>query len=248
MKKRERSTARRTARSTMAFCASSVILSWGATESYASPSFFDTSAANASNWSVTANSSGGVDTSADTYFLTTGFSPAVAITTRPGWIADNSTGTHGGIGDWTYFVFRQSFDLTGYDATTASLTFQWAADDSGEIHDARGNWKPRFKLNGGSYDSTTTWFHAPWPYDCETYCLSNPVTVSSGFLSGMNTIDFYVEGNGQTDGFSLMNASFTASPTTAPIPEPETYAMLLAGLGLLGFGARRRKQKEAALA
>jgi len=27
----------------------------------------------------------------------------------------------------------------------------------------------------------------------------------------------------------------------APIPEPETYAMLLAGLGLLGFMARRRK-------
>lgn len=29
----------------------------------------------------------------------------------------------------------------------------------------------------------------------------------------------------------------------APIPEPETYAMLLAGLGLLGLTARRRKQK-----
>src|SRR3989304_3847731 len=34
--------------------------------------------------------------------------------------------------------------------------------------------------------------------------------------------------------------------TTAPIPEPETYAMMLAGLGLMGFVARRRKQKEAA--
>lgn len=27
-----------------------------------------------------------------------------------------------------------------------------------------------------------------------------------------------------------------------PIPEPETYAMMLAGIGLLGFAARRRKQ------
>jgi len=35
---------------------------------------------------------------------------------------------------------------------------------------------------------------------------------------------------------------------TTPIPEPETYAMLLAGLGLLGFAARRRKLKEAAAA
>ena len=31
------------------------------------------------------------------------------------------------------------------------------------------------------------------------------------------------------------------SPSLAAIPEPETYAMLLAGLGLLGFIARRRK-------
>jgi len=30
-----------------------------------------------------------------------------------------------------------------------------------------------------------------------------------------------------------------------PVPEPETYAMLLAGLGLLGFAARRRKQQAA---
>jgi len=43
-------------------------------------------------------------------------------------------------------------------------------------------------------------------------------------------------------------ANFSLAPVTDAIPEPETYAMLLAGLGLLGFAARRRKQKEAALA
>jgi hypothetical protein len=31
----------------------------------------------------------------------------------------------------------------------------------------------------------------------------------------------------------------------AAIPEPESYAMMLAGLGLMGFVARRRKQNEA---
>lgn len=36
--------------------------------------------------------------------------------------------------------------------------------------------------------------------------------------------------------------SFTGNIPAAPVPEPETYAMLLAGLGLMGAVARRRKQ------
>jgi hypothetical protein len=36
-----------------------------------------------------------------------------------------------------------------------------------------------------------------------------------------------------------------AGRSVAAIPEPETYAMLVAGLGLLGFTARRRKQQAA---
>lgn len=37
------------------------------------------------------------------------------------------------------------------------------------------------------------------------------------------------------------NSSGWYTPTT-PVPEPETYAMLLAGLGLMGFVARRRRR------
>jgi hypothetical protein len=32
------------------------------------------------------------------------------------------------------------------------------------------------------------------------------------------------------------------TPITSPVPEPETYAMIIAGLALIGFTARRRKQ------
>jgi hypothetical protein len=38
---------------------------------------------------------------------------------------------------------------------------------------------------------------------------------------------------------------FVIGVNIAPIPEPETYAMLLAGLGLMGFVARRRKKSAA---
>jgi hypothetical protein len=46
------------------------------------------------------------------------------------------------------------------------------------------------------------------------------------------------------DEYNNSRLSILADVTAvaSPIPEPETYAMLLAGLGLLGFETRRRKQ------
>ena len=44
-------------------------------------------------------------------------------------------------------------------------------------------------------------------------------------------------------GCSSVAITGFATDTTLAIPEPETYAMLLAGLGLMGFVARRRSKK-----
>lgn len=56
--------------------------------------------------------------------------------------------------------------------------------------------------------------------------------------TGSATLSFYSRNNGllPSYGGSLDNVSVTA------VPEPETYAMLLAGLGLIGM-VRRRKNK-----
>ena len=50
---------------------------------------------------------------------------------------------------------------------------------------------------------------------------------------------FYdVEGIKDTDGLS----KYRISASVTPVPEPETYALMLAGLGMVGFMASRRKQ------
>ena len=45
------------------------------------------------------------------------------------------------------------------------------------------------------------------------------------------------------NGNGFLSLQYTA--VTAPVPEPETYALLIAGLGLIGATAKRRRAKQA---
>lgn len=64
-----------------------------------------------------------------------------------------------------------------------------------------------------------------------------------GKAAGNYAFDFFFAER-HTVGSNL-SISTSLNLVTTPVPEPETYAMLLAGLGFLGFMARRRKQQLA---
>ena len=81
-------------------------------------------------------------------------------------------------------------------------------------------------INDDAIDFTITWADK----------LVNFGNMDSGqFKISMDTLEFRFDDQTQEQTYSIQLI-------TAPIPEPETYALMLAGLGLVGFMARRRKQ------
>lgn len=132
-------------------------------------------------------------------------------------------------------IARGGFDpiVTLFNASTGA--FVAANDDGANVNVDPVNGIPfdsflMQNLNAGTYKATVTQF--------------------SSFANGPLLIDGF-DGTGQTNfgsrdsqwAFDVLNvesASVGAS-YISPIPEPESYALLLAGLGLLGFVARRGK-------
>lgn len=70
----------------------------------------------------------------------------------------------------------------------------------------------------------------------------------SGILTAKNVAagNYYFEIAGNAIG--TQGGTYQAAFNTAPVPEPETYALMLAGLGLLGFVGKRRLNKSASFA
>lgn len=67
---------------------------------------------------------------------------------------------------------------------------------------------------------------------------ANYYWASNGFFFDFGNGD-QVQGGGITYAWAVRDGDVAA--ITSPIPEPETYAMFMAGLGLMGLMARRRK-------
>jgi len=112
---------------------------------------------------------------------------------------------------------------------------------------------PNNVITGGSYSlnsSTDLVFGngddvslGSWAYDGTTGATQHSVLLGAG--------NYYFEVLGNVtgtniDGSSKASGTYTLSTNLAPVPEPETYALMMAGLGLMGFVARRRKQQNSA--
>ncbi len=147
------------------------------------------------------------------------------------WIAPSFLGVGFAIG---WYDFRTTFDLTGFDPATVKITGQMAMDN-----ETRG---PGLILNGVDTD-----YVIGVPGGGETsstddnFVRLSPFSVTSGFQSGLNTLDFRVFNTGGPVALLVeMNGTGVNS-----VPEPSS--LLLVGVGVLSISVMARKSQKSVL-
>lgn len=168
------------------------------------------------------------------------------------------------------YTTNKIIDQGGMSATYVSGVTAASAIDSYTINDYQQVWHGQYGVQtgnlvfdlGASYTLDRVFLF--WTNGGSTNNIANfniDVSNDSGFSSfvtaasfsnpsgAMNRVDFssLVTGEFVRLSWTSLQGSypglgeFVAGGVAAAVPEPETYAMLLAGLGLMGVVARRRK-------
>jgi hypothetical protein len=153
--------------------------------------------------------------------------PWVANTATSQWLSPTvDTGNFGVPYDPSttgQYTWTLTFNLTNYNASTASFSGQWAADNGGTV-----------TLNGTPIGSTSLGF--------TTWSNFDALSGSGAFNAGQNSLVFTVDnyaGNGVLNPTGIQ-VRFDSSAVNT-VPEPGEWALMLAGLGMMGFIVRRRQ-------
>lgn len=108
-------------------------------------------------------------------------------------------------------TYRTTFDLSAFSAPAWRIDGRWAADDSGLT----------IRLNGAVVPGVPVAQADRWA----------AFSITSGILPGLNTLEF-------TTFSTVSPTGLRVEMTTTPVPEPTTWLLMAAGLGIVAL--RRR--------
>ena len=122
------------------------------------------------------------------------------------------------------YIYETTFDLTGFDHTSAVITGQWTTDDTG----------PQILLNGVDTGFSITGTGA--------FSILHNFTLNSGFQSGLNTLQFKVNNAVVTNLTNPSGLLVIMTGTATLVPEPSAIVSLIGGT-ILALSYRRRMQR-----
>ncbi|MFO1088660.1 MAG: hypothetical protein U1E46_03660 [Hyphomicrobiales bacterium] len=131
------------------------------------------------------------------------------------------TGEELGLPENIAVTFTTTFDLTGFDPASAIINGAWATDDRGlEV-----------KLNGVAVPGLTLLQN-----DNTVLDQLNPFSITTGFVQGVNTLQFTIKNLFVGGGF---RTDLSGTANVIPLP-PAAYLFSGGLLALISFGRRRQ--------
>lgn len=168
------------------------------------------------HWSIVAGP--GITSPADAFVVNdqSGLG-AYAQSSASHWIWVNADGSD--VVGSTY-TFRLTFDLTGLNPATASISGSWAVDNFGSIN-----------LNGSPAIGSGVLSLSDSSGD--NFQFFHDFTITGGFVAGINTLDFLAVDTGEPGAVNVTN--LTGAGTSAV---PESGTLVLFGMGIACLAAR----------
>lgn len=144
---------------------------------------------------------------------------------------------------WDWADGEALFDnSTGTITSSSGVSYNWGA--SPQNLPAGQNLTPDFTAElGADSNAPRTQQSGVNPGEWVSFRFLTGVTSTAADLaSGDLRIGLHVQGFANGGSESYVNRSTTV---VAPVPEPEAYALMLAGLGVVGAVARRKRKQQA---